>query len=238
MHNCEFYPDELVQDNWYENHEDFSGYPWPEMRLHTQAQDTTLPAWRMLLELIEEAVADRREVFAPRKDLGSEAWAHITTLPRTIERLTAVKEFDLYRSSLLSIPVEIGAMTSLEKFTPYTSYGLHWFPYEITRCKNLRASTVSTRALYGNYKYRQPFPLLDQQSPMFVPERCSVCAQPMAPHQVLQRWISLPVATDVLPLLVNACSVECLGQLPMPPSSYVQAAHSGGTRIVQPPAER
>lgn len=34
----------------------------------------------------------------------------------------------LYRSNLVRIPPEIGAMTSLEEFTPYTSYRLHWFP--------------------------------------------------------------------------------------------------------------
>lgn len=45
-------------------------------------------------------------------------------------------------------------------FEPYTSYSLHWFPYELTRCMNLRDSTVSTRALYGNIKYRPAFPRL------------------------------------------------------------------------------
>jgi hypothetical protein len=48
-------------------------------------------------------------------------------------------------------------MTGLEVFTPYMSYRLHWFPYEITRCPALRDSTVSTRALYGNHKLRPPF---------------------------------------------------------------------------------
>jgi hypothetical protein len=31
-------------------------------------------------------------------------------------------------------------MSSLENFDPYTSYRLHWLPYEITRCPNLRSS--------------------------------------------------------------------------------------------------
>ena len=51
-------------------------------------------------------------------------------------------------------------MESLEEFTPYTSYKLHWFPFEITRCIKLVESTVSTRALYGNYLHRTPFPSL------------------------------------------------------------------------------
>jgi hypothetical protein len=31
------------------------------------------------------------------------------------------------------------------------------YPYEITRCTKLDQSSVSTRALYGNYKFRPPF---------------------------------------------------------------------------------
>jgi hypothetical protein len=51
-------------------------------------------------------------------------------------------------------------MTSLEEFHSDASCRLHWFPYEITRCRNLRRSRVSTWGLYGNSKYRPPFPQL------------------------------------------------------------------------------
>lgn len=50
-------------------------------------------------------------------------------------------------------------------------------------------------------------------------------------------WKSLSVATDVLPLLVNACSDECIGQLPNPPANYVQVAHRGGPDLRQPATE-
>ncbi|MDX2565372.1 hypothetical protein PV371_38115 [Streptomyces sp. TX20-6-3] len=66
----------------------------------------------------------------------------------------------LYGSNLVRIPPEIGAMTSLEEFSPYTSHRLHWFPYEITRCWKLVRSTISTRSLFGNFKLRPPFPRL------------------------------------------------------------------------------
>jgi hypothetical protein len=46
------------------------------------------------------------------------------------------------------------------EFTPYMSYRLHWSPYEITRGARLNESSVSTRALYGNHKFRPPFPRL------------------------------------------------------------------------------
>jgi hypothetical protein len=65
---------------------------------------------------------------------------------------------------------------------------------------------------------------------------CSVCARPLGelpPHRV---WISLPVATDVLPLLVNACSEECIPSLPTPPEGYVQEPHRGGLEVEQPDA--
>jgi hypothetical protein len=50
-------------------------------------------------------------------------------------------------------------------------------------------------------------------------------------------WISLRVATDVLPLLVNACSRGCVEALPTPPDGYVATPHRGGPEVVQP-AER
>jgi hypothetical protein len=49
-------------------------------------------------------------------------------------------------------------------------------------------------------------------------------------------WISLRVATDVLPLLVNACSTACVQALPAPAEGYVQQPHAGGAHVQQPPA--
>jgi len=125
-------------------------------------------------------------------------------------------------------------MESLEEFDPYTSYGLHWFPYEITQCKQLRKSRVSTRALYGNYKFRPSFPGLDPIVPQLVPRQCSVCGVDLVGHEVLQRWLSLRVATDVLPLLVNACSEACIGRLPAGAAGYIESPHTGGPKIKQP----
>jgi hypothetical protein len=82
-------------------------------------------------------------------------------------------------------PPEIGDMTNLEEFDPYTSRCLHWFPYEITRCKHLTRSRISTRCLYGNYKYRPPFPRLPQISAALAPAACSVCS-----GRISADWIS------------------------------------------------
>ncbi|MEK0097341.1 leucine-rich repeat domain-containing protein [Streptomyces sp. A475] len=228
--------------------------PHPRTRVgfHTERQDTSAPGWQRLLELIDEAAADGREEFRPLVDLTPQERRQIITLPPNISRLTAVKRLVLYGSNLVRIPPEIGAMTSLEEFTPYTSYRLHWFPYEITRCRKLTRSTVSTRALFGNYKLRPPFPQL-QPPPDCVTNldlqnldprhwgtttvhNCSVCDGPLEPSGLHQAWISLRVATDVLPLLVSACSAACVAALPSGPHDYIPTPHKGG-RVDQPASD-
>ncbi|MGW0424582.1 hypothetical protein [Streptomyces sp. NPDC003015] len=170
--------------------------PHPRARVgfHAERQDTSAPGWRHQLKLIDEAATDGREEFRPLTELSQEERRQIITLPPSIAQLTAVRRLVLYGSNPVRIPPEIGAMTSLEEFTPYTSYQLHWFPYEITRCRKLTRSTVSTRALFGNYKLRPPFPQL-QPSPNSVADldpgnrdprhwgattihSCSVCDRP------------------------------------------------------------
>ena len=145
-----------------------------------------------------------------------------------------MKKLDLYGSALVRIPPEIGEMDSLESFDAYTSYRLHWLPYEITHCKRLVESRISTRALYGNYKFRPPFPKLPQGSDALAPLTCSVCREPFGALAPIQRWISLGVATDVVPLLVHACSDRCLERLPESAGGYVRGAHSGGLGLSQP----
>jgi uncharacterized protein (TIGR02996 family) len=220
---------------------------------HREAQDTECDAWKRLLDLVEEATADGREEFAPLRGLSPSERSQILTLPPTIAKLKAVKTFNLYGSYLVRIPPEIGEMTALKEFVPYTSYRLHWFPYEITRCRGLRSSTVSTRALYGNYKYRPPFPRLHtgaatapgRAEPSRLPLKpqgvgtrpCSVCGSPFEDNRRYRVWVSLRVATDVLPLLVNACSDDCIRKLPPSPEGCVQTPHRGGLRVQQPPAQ-
>lgn len=224
----------------------------PDPFLHGDNQDTECEPWKHLLEMVEEAAADGREEFAPFRNMTRLGRSQIVTLPSTIAKLTRVKHLLLYGSNLVRLPPEIGRMTALERFTPYTSYRLHWFPYEITHCRNLIDSTVSTRALFGNYKNRPPFPDLRPprdgagafREPVRLPlkrraaetlRECSVCRQPFPDLQRHRYWISLRVATDVLPLLVNACSEECVRRLPPPPDGYIQGPHRGGRDVQQPP---
>jgi hypothetical protein len=125
-------------------------------------------------------------------------------------------------------------MRSLEMLGTYASYRLHWYPYELTRCRKLAQTHVSTRALYGNFKYRPPFPdLTTEHGTTGARGRCSHCDRPS--DELRPVWISLKIGADVLPLLANACSDVCVQGLPRPPAGYVQEAHRGGPGVVQPP---
>ena len=206
-----------------------------ELRLHAEVQDTKCDAWLLLEDLIQQVFLSQAEEFAPGLVMPPEMWSQITILPPSIKQLKSVKRLYLYGSHLTRIPVEIGQMTSLEEFDAYTSYSLHWLPYEITRCQNLKRSRMSTRALYGNYKYRPPFPRLGTISTFTeTPHNCSVCAQELSGSESYQVWISLRVGTDVMPLLVHACSQKCIQQLPSPAQDYVDHPHKGGLTLQQP----
>lgn len=232
--------------------DDSKPHPRARVGFHGERQDTSAPGWQHLLELVDEAADDGREEFRPLAELSPEERRQVVTLPPSIAKLTAVKHLMLYGSNLVRIPPEIGAMASLEQFTPYTSYRLHWFPYEIARCRKLVSSTVSTRALFGNYKLRPPFPRLQPSQDSVAeldtagldPRRwgatavhhCSVCEGPIEQGGLHQVWISIRVATDVLPLLVNACSSACVAALPDGAEDYIRAPHKGG-RVDQPSSD-
>ena len=216
---------------------------------HEDTQDTRAPGWLRLLELIDGAAEDRRTVFKPFAELSAEQRGQVVTLPPTIAKLTSVRQLLFFGSNLVRIPPEIGAMTGLEEFDAYMSPRLHWYPYEITRCARLAGSKVSTSILYGNFKGRPPFPALravtDAKQADFAALdpavwgtnralTCSVCGTSIE-GELRQVWISRMVGTDVLPLLVNACSAACVAALPDPEPGYVPTPHTGGPDIVQPP---
>jgi hypothetical protein len=204
--------------------------------IENDVQDRNSVAWKKLCEYVDFIAAEGKEEFSPREYLGEELFAQIHTLPESIAKLKKVKKVWLYGSKLKRIPPQIGQMEALEYFDPYTSYQLHWFPYEITKCKHLKYSRISTRALYGNYKNRMGFPRLDHNPVRYIGEkvRCSVCDREMTYEQTNQVWITLRIATDTVPLLANLCSQACQDSLPKPPENYVSYPHKGGADLIQP----
>lgn len=205
-------------------------------KIDNDVQDRNSVAWERLCDYVDKIAAENGEEFSPLEELGQELFAQIFTLPETISKLKNVKKVWIYGSKLKRIPPEIGEMEALEHFDPYTSYDLHWFPYEITKCKNLKDSRVSTRALYGNWKNRMSFPRLNHNPVRYSGDtvNCSICSKTMTYEQTNQLWISLSVGTDILPLLTNLCSKECENKLPIPPEDYIQFAHKGGIDLKQP----
>jgi len=207
--------------------------------IKNDVQDRNSLAWKKLCDYVEKVAAEGTDEFSPLEALGAELFAQIYTLPETISKLKQVKKVWLYGSKLQRIPPEIGEMEALEYFDPYTSYNLHWFPYEITNCKNLKDSRVSTRALYGNKKNRMGFPCLIRNPVRYASDtlKCSICKKDIPYELTNQLWISLWVGTDVLPLLVNLCSKECEENLPTAPQEYIPFAHKGGSELIQQPTE-
>lgn len=204
------------------------GFP----KIKRDVQDRGSEAWRRLCAYIELVVSEKREEFRPAEDIGPELYQQIYTLPASIAKMKQVKHVHLYGSMLKRIPPEIGQMDALETFSSYTSYDLHWYPYEILHCEQLRRSAVSTRALYTHLKGKRGFPDLHGNPVRYHTDnvKCSVCCKEMEYSQTNQLWISLRVGTDVLPLLANLCSKECEVLLPHPPDGYVRFPHKGGAR--------
>lgn len=206
-------------------------------RIENDVQDRNSVAWVKLCEYIDLLAENESDEFSPREYLGNELFSNIYTLPESISKLKKVKKIWLYGSKLKRIPPEIGQMDSLEYFDPYTSYDLHWFPFEIIDSIYLKDSRISTRTLYGNYKNRMGFPRLDKNPVRYFREKlhCSVCKKEITYEVTNQLWISLKIGTDIVPLLINSCSVQCEKSLPKPPENYVQFPHKGGSELKQPP---
>ena len=209
------------------------------MKKENELQNRESEAWIKLCEVIDRIAEEGKEEFSPYEELGEELFLQIYTLPESISKLKKVKKLWLYGSKIKLIPPEIGEMENLEYFDPYTSYDLHWFPYEITNCKNLKDSRVSTRALYGNDKNRMEFPDLRENPIRYHGENlnCSICKKRIDYEGVNQVWITIRVATDNLPLLANLCSKDCESKLQKPPKNYVNHAHKGGKELNQPLGE-
>jgi uncharacterized protein (TIGR02996 family) len=202
-------------------------------RLHREVQDTECDGWKRLLDYIERCADEQRMRFQPRPEMSFEEWRRIRTLPPSIAKLTSITTIEMYGSNLVRLPPEIGQMASLRSIDFYTSYRLHWYPYELLRAPALRGSKSSTRTLYGNFKNRMVFPALATPG-TGVRRPCSVCDAPFDDHHEFRVWLSQRVPSDVLPLLVNACSQACVDRLPAPPDGHVAHPHRGGADVVQP----
>jgi hypothetical protein len=200
--------------------------------LHTEMQGTSVPGWKALLALVDDS--RNASVLEPSAMIPADQWSAVITLPAEIQLLTAMTELRLYGSHLRSLPPEIGKLSNLSNLDIYTSYSLHWLPYELTRCSRLRDTRMSRRALYGNVKTRLPFPRLSNSLATFQPRTCSVCDDPFDGRWAEPFWTTQRTGTDVVPLLAYTCSAKCTDRIPDAPDGYYARPHKGGGGMGMP----
>ena len=203
--------------------------------LHAEMQNTSAPGWLALLALID--VSRSASVIEPAAILPADQWSDVITLPAEVQILTTVSQLRLYGSHLRRLPPEIGRLSALCNLDTYTSYSLHWLPYELTRCTRLRDTRMSTRALYGNVKTRLPFPRLSSPLATLQPQTCSVCDRPFGLRGAKPFWNSQRIGTDIAPLLAHSCSSECTARIPDAPDGYYARPHKGGGGVGMPDAD-
>lgn len=153
---------------------------WTEPGIHVDAPFSSKRAWEIACEIIDVAARQSLKELNLGREMDRGAYMALNPLPGTIGDLKNLRRLVLYGSNISSLPREIAGWVNLRLFEPYTSYRLHWYPFELTRCKNLKSSCVSTRALYGNYKLRPPFPDLSRSSWKWLSgiSCCSICNTP------------------------------------------------------------
>ena len=191
-------------------------------------------SWDRLNAIFVDAADRKARIVEPDTFMSPEAWSSIICLPPSIGMLGQTEELRFYGSHLGRIPPEIGLMEQLNDLDIYTSYSLHWLPYEITRCRNLKSSRISTRALYGNAKTLLPFPRLDQRANIFAPQSCSVCNKPFGANEPVAHWTTQCVGTDIVPLMLFSCSKACRDAVPDAPEGYYARPHRGGGGVGMP----
>lgn len=205
--------------------------------LHNEFQDQSVPGWEKCVTLVQQAAKSNATILEPSADISPIELCSVVTMPREISSLESLRELRLYGSHLQRLPPEIGQLKSLANLDVYTSYSLHWLPYEITRCRQLRETRMSTRALYGNYKTRLPFPRLRDSIDTLTPETCSVCNKRFGNKKPQPYWTTLRIGTDNVPLLTHSCSTECTGSIPDAPEGFHTRPHKGGAGVGMPTLE-
>jgi hypothetical protein len=205
--------------------------------LHVEQQDASALGWQLICEQIVSESGSGVAVFEPSATVPADLWATVITLPPEIQSFPKLLQLRLYGSNLRMLPPEIGRLDALEDLDIYTSYSLHWLPYEVLRCAQLRQSRMSTRALYGNAKTRLPFPRISGPIDALLPKTCSVCDQPFGAQQPQVFWTTQRVGTDIAPLMIHSCSPECLAKVPDAPKGYHVRPHRGGGGVGMPDPE-
>jgi uncharacterized protein (TIGR02996 family) len=189
----------------------YRGEPPSLERLHDERQDTEAPAWRRLEEEIRAASDDGGELFAPLRPYRRDHWLQIVTVPPSIGELLHVRALDLNGAQLFRLPPELGNLRHLEYLRLSSSRGLHWLPFELTRCTRL----IGLEGPPRSYDAARPRLVPDRPPPglpgWHARERlCSVCETAYVDEQRHRDFVARRLGGHDVVLLVNACSAGCL----------------------------
>jgi hypothetical protein len=97
------------------------------------------------------------------------AFLYTTERHRTQPHTTAHAADSCFLRQITHVSPQIGNLRKLNEFVPYTSYKLHWLPYEV-HDTSLPKAHISRRAMYG-YSNSLPLPRLAP----FPTGACHVC---------------------------------------------------------------
>eukprot|EP00931_Biecheleriopsis_adriatica_P101850 TRINITY_DN76915_c0_g1_i1.p1 TRINITY_DN76915_c0_g1~~TRINITY_DN76915_c0_g1_i1.p1 ORF type:complete len:481 (+),score=49.08 TRINITY_DN76915_c0_g1_i1:71-1444(+) len=128
------------------------------------------------------------------------------TLDDNLGHLRKLQLLSMYGSNLQKMPSSIGLLAELRDLNLYTSYRLHYLPYEVVHCGKLRDSTFSTRALYNNSKTRLQLPRLQ-----------------VSVTEVGLMW-EIATEVDTTTTTAEACSTQSCAQKPTSNNSNSRSA--------------
>jgi len=166
-----------------------------------------------------------------------------STFPSFVWKMRSLLRLECYSTLIEAVSPDIGKLTRLSYFSVYTSYGIHFLPYEITRtcCEKTH---ISIRSLYGGRR-RLALPRLPafpaDMAPLFelalrrvalartlqidslpaeLKEKlkhlieCSVCSEPFSADRIFAVWAVFSI--DFVPLLARCCSRTCVDAISLP----------------------
>jgi len=150
------------------------------------------------------------------------AW---TEFPKIVTEIKSLEYIKFTLTKIEHIPRDIYKLSNLMYFETYMNYSLHYLPFEIVHCANLKSYTISRRARYGVsphvYPKLEPLPLNLTQPPEPKKDFCSVCLKSCA--VTYQLWTERIIGQyDKMPLLVHVCSNQCLSKIEQIDTSHLK----------------
>ena len=136
-------------------------------------------------------------------------------------------------SGLIAIPLRLADQAALP-FSPVHLEAAPLTPSPIAKCLELTDSGVTPATCTATTRPHALSRLAAEAPDRLDPATVQLYDGPFPSSRPIQRWISLWVATDVVPLLVHSCSDRCIDALPQPPGvNPADSSIRSGTSITR-----